>query len=210
MSTFPARLYAAFVGVALLSWGCKPKIGDPCGLSTDCSTQGDRLCDTTAPGGYCTVFNCEPGRCAEEASCVAFSQQPASVCKDPQRWVRFQRTFCMRTCEGDDDCRAGYVCVGGAQLDQGWNARVVDGDGSKRVCVAAYSAPAPVEAPPAVCQPAPTNPPTLSDIPVSGLGSGTAGQGGDGGQGGEDGGGGASEEQGGQGGAGGKEAGGMN
>ncbi len=159
----------------LLAWGCKPKIGDACSLSTDCSAQGDRLCDTTAPGGYCTAFNCEPGRCAEEASCVAFSRQPDASCKDPQRWLRFQRTFCMRTCGGGDECRAGYVCVGGAELEKGWDAQVVDQDTSKSVCVAAFSAPDSPTSAPAVCQAAPSNPPQLEQIPVSDLGGSAAG-----------------------------------
>ncbi|HMR78024.1 MAG TPA: hypothetical protein PKD61_23100, partial [Polyangiaceae bacterium] len=53
-------------------YGCKPEIGDECSVSTDCSNAGERLCDTTLPGGYCTIFNCEPGTCPDEAGCVAF------------------------------------------------------------------------------------------------------------------------------------------
>ena len=52
--------------------GCSPKIGDECATALDCSALGDRLCDTTQPGGYCTIFNCEPDTCPEEAACVAF------------------------------------------------------------------------------------------------------------------------------------------
>src|SRR5258705_13828561 len=55
---------------ASLAVGCSPKIGDKCSVSTDCSVQGDRLCDPTQPGGYCTVFNCEPDRCPDESVCV--------------------------------------------------------------------------------------------------------------------------------------------
>ena len=61
------RFTLALVLAALaLVTGCQPKIGDACNTSTDCSTQGDRLCDTTQPGGYCTIFNCEPNTCPED------------------------------------------------------------------------------------------------------------------------------------------------
>ncbi|MFW5740185.1 MAG: hypothetical protein ACOC1F_07450, partial [Myxococcota bacterium] len=65
------------LSACLATWmlGCNPKIGDDCTNSTDCSVSGDRLCDTTQPGGYCTVFNCEPDMCPEEAQCVAFDTE---------------------------------------------------------------------------------------------------------------------------------------
>src|SRR5687768_17386078 len=52
--------------------GCAPEIGDDCTTSIDCSQLGDRLCDTSQPDGYCTIFNCEPDQCPEEAVCIAF------------------------------------------------------------------------------------------------------------------------------------------
>src|SRR5690242_18467125 len=69
----PRRMQQAAVyrfGAALTLWivatGCKPKIGDECKTSTDCSVTGDRLCDITQPSGYCTIFNCEePGSCPD-------------------------------------------------------------------------------------------------------------------------------------------------
>ena len=66
------RLLPALAALALAPvLGCTPNIGNKCSLSTDCSQLGDRLCDTTQPGGYCTVFNCEPDQCPN-AICVAF------------------------------------------------------------------------------------------------------------------------------------------
>jgi hypothetical protein len=128
--------------------GCSPKIGDKCTVSTDCSIQGDRLCDPTQPGGYCTVFNCEPNRCPDEAVCVAFNEPS---CSSPALSRRFQRTFCMLVCESNDDCRAGYVCqdTNGDPVRQ-----VVDvNPQSLRIC----TVPLPGEAPmsgqnPPVCQ----------------------------------------------------------
>lgn len=118
---------ATFLFLAALAIGCAPKIGDDCTSSSDCSVQGDRLCDTTLPGGYCTIFNCEPGTCPEDESvCVAFN---GSVCDDPLRTPRFQRTFCMARCDDDGDCRSGYACV-----DMG--SAVVDIDPpTRKVCV---------------------------------------------------------------------------
>lgn len=109
----PGRLVAICLALAALT-GCRPQIGDSCGSSTDCSTQGDRLCDASQPEGYCTIFSCEPDACPEASVCVAFGQSTDPTCQvsgtDP-RWQRFERTFCMLACETDDDCRDGYVCV---------------------------------------------------------------------------------------------------
>ena len=87
--------------------GCKPEIGDSCRLSTDCSTTGDRLCDTSMPGGYCTLFNCTQGSCPSESVCVEF--HPGAD--------RFARRFCVRGCESPSDCREGYVCVAPKERD---------------------------------------------------------------------------------------------
>ena len=57
-----AVAFFAFVATASVLAGCSAEIGDDCSNSTDCSSTGDRLCDTTQPGGYCTLFNCEPDR----------------------------------------------------------------------------------------------------------------------------------------------------
>jgi hypothetical protein len=129
--------------------GCSPKIGDDCTISTDCSIQGDRLCDPTQPGGYCTVFNCEPNRCPSEAVCVGFGEPS---CSSAALSRRFLRTFCMLVCESNDDCRAGYVCVDTATDPL---RKVVDQDPqSLRVC-AVPSSNSPTSMPgmdPAICR----------------------------------------------------------
>ncbi|GMV15144.1 MAG: hypothetical protein HS104_07400 [Polyangiaceae bacterium] len=125
---------------ASLAFGCKPEIGDECSVSTDCSNVGDRLCDTTQPGGYCTIFNCEPGTCPEEAICVAFYTSDSLVCQDPQEEDRLQRTFCLRSCGGNGDCRSGYACEDLSAKDNPWGAEVVEwGSPSGKVCVVPYS-----------------------------------------------------------------------
>src|SRR5688572_14103829 len=66
------RLLGALM-LALAAAGCLPKIGDPCSSSLDCSQRGERLCDNTQPQGYCTIYNCEPDECPDNAACVAFN-----------------------------------------------------------------------------------------------------------------------------------------
>jgi hypothetical protein len=101
------------------SVGCTPKVGDSCDTAVDCSTLGDRLCDTNQPGGYCTIFNCEPDGCPDEAACVAFDIEldPACGPLDDARAPRFGRTFCMRVCEADSECRSGYKCIKPTEQD---------------------------------------------------------------------------------------------
>ena len=107
-----ARTFAACAAIFVA--GCQPEIGDPCVSSIDCSVQGDRLCDTSQPEGYCTAFNCEPDKCPEDSVCVGFGLTLDPTCTseavDP-RWPRFERTFCLKACEADDDCREHYACV---------------------------------------------------------------------------------------------------
>ncbi len=121
--------------VAVLAAACSPEIGDACDVHSDCSsTASDRLCDPTRPGGYCTLFNCEPGTCPEEAVCVAYRAETIAgpACTDDPRFVR---TFCMRTCGGEGDCRSGYDCVDLRGGDNAWGAQVVEhGSHSERIC----------------------------------------------------------------------------
>ena len=68
----------ALVMLSALSLGCAPGIGDECETSVDCSQGGERLCDITQPGGYCTIFNCEPGDCPDDSVCIVFGAQPSA------------------------------------------------------------------------------------------------------------------------------------
>jgi hypothetical protein len=144
------------VSVAALLAGCRPEIGDKCTTSTDCSINGDRLCDTTQPDGYCTIFNCEPGSCPDgEGVCVGFDPQLDPACGEVLSSTtapRFERTFCMKTCDIDSDCRDGYQCLDPTERD----AEIVDPSPSgTRVCVVRGANP--VERTdsevPAVCKP---------------------------------------------------------
>lgn len=90
----------ALLAVLLAAPSCKKVIGDSCSQSTDCSLQGDRVCDLTQRDGYCTIDACDPGTCPDNAVCVAFNANSQ----------RLTRRFCMAPCNNDGDCRDGYRC----------------------------------------------------------------------------------------------------
>jgi hypothetical protein len=117
--------------------GCKEHIGDSCSGSIDCSRTGERQCDLAQPGGYCTVFSCDPDTCPEGA-CVEWRFVPS----------RTAETWCMKTCNDSGNCRSAYSCVfprqitasGGFNEDGGEEvARIIDLDSYKaqaKICVA--------------------------------------------------------------------------
>jgi hypothetical protein len=178
-----------FLRVRLLAFavvlaGCQPGIGDECKTSTDCSANGDRLCDVTQPGGYCTIFSCEPKgqpkECPDDAVCVAFSAHRSSVpgCEDTSGSSPFQRSFCMKTCGSDGDCREGYACLNLKAKDNEFGAVVVD-KGSGKVCVFPYStAPIPEDRSSEVCTGSPVPAEPSPDGGAGGEGGENDGEGG--------------------------------
>jgi hypothetical protein len=134
----PAGALRALLGVgALLALslvaGCTPKIGDACTQSTDCSTQGNRVCDTAELGGYCTIFDCARNSCPDMASCVVFNVSvPGCAYDDYLAPERTGRSLCMARCESNSDCRGGYECVDPRQPP--FSAVILD-DTQQRVCV---------------------------------------------------------------------------
>ncbi|WP_438025098.1 hypothetical protein [Sorangium sp. So ce233] len=224
--TGPAQLLVV-LGVSSLLAGCGPQIGDECTTSLDCVQQEQALfCDTTQPGGYCTIFNCEPNGCFGSSVCVAFNPVLDQACSalENARWPRFERTFCMATCDEDEDCRGGYACVPlrdvreAAAIAPGErNAVIVDTEPEGwKACLplpsSSPSAPgepsADAESTPGICGAATEQPEWTPYTPGSsgtgGGGSGAGGEGGaegEGGAGGGSGGAGGSEGDGGAGGA---------
>src|SRR5262245_52217371 len=108
---------------------CGRHIGDDCQTNVQCSPQGDRQCDLSQPGGYCTVEGCDRTNCPDNSVCVRFFPTEAfeqgcdpknpvqcsqrdiclpqeGFCVDP----RLEHRFCMKPCESDGDCREGYEC----------------------------------------------------------------------------------------------------
>ncbi|HEY0464734.1 MAG TPA: hypothetical protein VGC79_11015 [Polyangiaceae bacterium] len=120
---------------AALALGCTPKIGDDCTVSTNCSTTGVRLCDVTQPGGYCTIFNCEPGSCPDDAKCVNFGTElsPVPGCQPSQANSPYKRSFCMASCSTDSDCRdrEGYRC----RAPDDFHAVLAEHESGSKVCV---------------------------------------------------------------------------
>lgn len=118
--------------------GCRPEIGDRCVLSTDCSTRGDRLCDTSQPDGYCTVFNCRKNSCPADSHCVLFNAAVPGCGYDDRSGgygSRAARSFCVARCDSNADCRSGYVCADARTAP--WNGLILDDDQAARTCMVA-------------------------------------------------------------------------
>jgi hypothetical protein len=141
-----ARFHWLVLALAVVA-GCQPKTGDKCRTSTDCSSRGDRICDTSQPEGYCTIFNCLGGGCTEKGggSCVAIDVRiPGCSYDDRRSPARTARSLCLANCEDDTDCRRGdyssgydyeYECVtpedrGAVSLEL-----VQPGQKAKKVCM---------------------------------------------------------------------------
>ena len=133
MSQLRATATVFLALLVLASAACGDEIGDECSLSSDCSTQGDRICDISSPGGYCTIAGCDWDTCPEESVCVRFFSVGDSnrVCDPRQEDVggtndctadelctlsgtcvprTAETRFCMRTCGSGGDCRGDYEC----------------------------------------------------------------------------------------------------
>jgi hypothetical protein len=157
------RLSLAFVGLLA---GCTPSIGDKCVLSTDCSIRGDRLCDTSQPDGYCTVFNCRGNLCPDTATCILFHPSVQGCGFDDRSPSRTGRSFCVKRCESDDECRPGYVCTD-PRLPP-WNAAILDNWQEQRSCLPrpVPGAPGtPVDSASPVCQAATPSVPQIDASP---------------------------------------------
>jgi hypothetical protein len=128
----------ALVCAAVALVGCAPKIGDHCLTSTDCATNGSRICDTSQPDGYCTVFNCADDTCPNNAACVVLMPSvPGCPYDEYDTPSRSTRTLCLATCNNDSDCRTneGYVCA--SPLQSPWNAIILDNNQGEQVCIVA-------------------------------------------------------------------------
>jgi len=138
MSTAARRTMLAG-GVALLTFfvasfsGCNPSIGDSCQVSTNCSSAGDRLCDLAQPGGYCTIFNCQPNSCPDEAACVLFHPNVPGCSYYDTTAPRSSKSFCEKKCSSNSDCRDGYECADPTQHP--WDAFVIDSTQGPHICV---------------------------------------------------------------------------
>ena len=129
----PHALAVALGLFALSATACTPKIGDKCVLSTDCSTQGDRQCDTSMPGGYCTVYNCGPNSCPDYAACYLFHPEVQGCDYNDRETSRTSKSFCMAGCQTNSDCRTDYICADGRGPP--WYALLLDDNQNQKVCL---------------------------------------------------------------------------
>ncbi|HEX2573820.1 MAG TPA: hypothetical protein VH877_30000, partial [Polyangia bacterium] len=72
---------AALVAFGGMMTACGNQIGASCRVNLDCSALGDRFCDVSAPGGYCTVEGCDNRSCPSGSVCIRFFQPiPSRLC----------------------------------------------------------------------------------------------------------------------------------
>jgi hypothetical protein len=125
-----------FLSVALLALGavgCQPHIGDKCVLNTDCSVTGTLQCDTSMPGGYCTIFNCGPNSCPDGNACYLFHAEVQGCPYSDRDPSRTAHSFCLEDCSKNSDCRYGYTCTDLRQPP--WNAILLDDNQNQPACV---------------------------------------------------------------------------
>jgi hypothetical protein len=119
--------------LALAVAACGKEIGDSCSFATDCDPNGLRICvdPTAGHDGYCTIQGCDYSTCPDEAACIRFftgsfanrTCDPTLVGGDPKctpdEMCSIAGTcvprasevrYCMKTCDGNGDCRDGYEC----------------------------------------------------------------------------------------------------
>jgi hypothetical protein len=97
MTGINRRVWLVAMGLCLFALvgltGCAPAVGDSCSVNSDCPTAA--FCDTSSPGGYCTIQDCRPGECPAQSVCVRFDDR---------------NSYCLQSCSSDEDCRSGYAC----------------------------------------------------------------------------------------------------
>lgn len=92
---------AVFVALAF-GLGCSPQIGDACENNNDCPDEGGVICDRSVQDGLCTVPGCRAGECPSESVCIEYDRH---------------ESYCMRSCESDEDCREGHICRDDEEFD---------------------------------------------------------------------------------------------
>jgi hypothetical protein len=126
------------IGIALVAiffgMGCTPQVGDSCQLSTDCGTTGNLVCDTSQFEGYCTLLDCVPEQCPNDAACVLFNaSEPGCGYDDRTQGSPLSQQLCMKTCSSNSDCRLGYVCA--SPVVTPWSGMVLDSKSYELVCL---------------------------------------------------------------------------
>jgi hypothetical protein len=129
MSRLPtfAQVALLVAVAATVGSGCRREIGDDCRTAVDCQPNGSRQCDSSQPGGYCTIQGCDERSCPEEAVCMRFFPgqfltKPCNpgedncaadeICLEEGLCAPLstELRFCVKSCSSADDCRDGYAC----------------------------------------------------------------------------------------------------
>lgn len=107
-------LFAAAV-CAVVGTGCRAKIGDACRRSTDCSLQGERICDLSNRingQGECIIEGCGRDSCPAEGACVkVYGSDFLSVSCDPEREDRATVDETNATLPPRNDCAPHETCL---------------------------------------------------------------------------------------------------
>ena len=73
------------------------------------------FCDTSEPGGYCTVLNCTGNNlgsvCPDNAICVLFNPNVPGCPFSARSPSRISESQCRNTCSTNSDCRTDYICA---------------------------------------------------------------------------------------------------
>ena len=120
------RIASALVLMALVVPACGKDIGDGCSTNLDCDTDGQRDCDLSQPGGYCTINGCDEKLCPGGSVCIRVFpyESPGAACAQDVDCISAElclpdgfcvprlseRRYCVKKCGGNGDCRGGYVC----------------------------------------------------------------------------------------------------
>jgi hypothetical protein len=137
------RFSIAIIVISLMFTACNEEIGDSCSNDPECSPNMERNCDQGQPGGYCLIIGCSSDECPSEAVCVEFITpcpegedyyDPDAGATDKCNLIEPNRgrTYCLRHCDYDSDCRGAYQCMFPEDLE----AAVIDFYNSDaKICV---------------------------------------------------------------------------
>jgi len=112
----------ALVALLPMLSACPSRIGDPCTLSTDCSTTEIRHCDLSVRidgQGECIIEGCGRGSCPKRAACIAsFATEFVSTACDPFREDVAtcgasvpEGEVCASPLPALDDCLPNEICL---------------------------------------------------------------------------------------------------
>lgn len=131
------KTLAGVLLLTILGIGCGHNIGDGCMTNVDCSPFGDRSCDISSVGGYCTIENCDTTTCPSEAVCVRFftplADEPClfdGVHLQSNCPHNDERCVCDRSSNGTCNDTSGHCAP--ASSERRWCERSCSGNGDCR------------------------------------------------------------------------------